>query len=106
MSEKFWIILVVTIAVLLVVFMLRRQLKSLVLKGMGMEAEVQTHGADNLPGNASSARASVNIKDFKQDGSGNELNIGRDDVNVERTKQKGIGQKINVRADKPEQKKK
>jgi hypothetical protein len=83
--------------------MLRRQLKSLVLKGMGMEAEVQTHNVDAGPTNNAS-RGGVNIKDLEQTGSRNELNIGRDGVNVERTKQEGTGQKINVYSDRPEQK--
>ena len=106
MSERFWIILVVAIVILLVVLMLRRKLKSLALKGMGMEAEVQTHNADSGAGpKAEGAKQpSVNIRDFSQDGSGNVLNISRDDVNVERIKQKGIDQKINVHSEKPEQK--
>jgi len=106
MSEKFWIIVVVAVAVLLVVFMLRRQLKSLALKGMGMEAKVQTHATNSGGTSKASAgrRHSVNISNLKLTGSGNELDISRGDVNVERTKLTGIGQKVKVQADKPEQK--
>ena len=98
MSERVWITLIVAFAIVLVVVILRRQLKSLVLKGMGMEAEVQTHSADPRISQPSSPgeRPSVNISDVKQIGLRNKLNISRGDTNVERTKQIGKDQEINV----------
>lgn len=107
MSERFWIVLVVAVAVVVVVLILRRQLKSLILKGLGMEAEVQTHGGDSEPGDS---HGGVRIKDFKMLGRRNRLDISRDDVVVERTKQKGVDQEIRVaepqEPKKPEPKKK
>lgn len=101
MTEKFWIILIVAVAVVVVVFILRRRLKSLDLKGMGMEAGVQTH-EEILNKSGEVRRAGVSIRGFKQTGSRNELNIGQKDVDVERTKQTGRDQKIVVRPEKPE----
>lgn len=101
MTERFWIVLIVAIVVVLVVFMLRRQLKNLVLKGLGMEAQVETHGPDStaIAQESTIRKGGVSITDFKQTGSQNVLDIGRGDVSVARTKQKGTGQEINVRSD-------
>ena len=104
MSEKTWIILIVALTVVLVVIILRRQLKNLHVKGMGMEAKLETHSdSPSTDPKATGRRASVNIGDFNQTGFGNELNISRGDTNVERTKQIGKSQKISVTTDKPNQ---
>lgn len=97
MTERLWIVLIVAIVVVLVVFMLRRQLKNLVLKGLGMEAQVETHGPDSPENNRTSPPAGgVSITNFKQKGSRNEMKISRDGVNVDRAKQIGRDQKIVV----------
>ena len=108
MTQTFWIALIVAVAVVLVVLLLRRQLSSLFLKGMGMEARVETHGPDsqNAARNTRAmTKGGVNISGFKQSGSNNKLDIARGDVNLEQTQQKGSGQEINVRADQAEPKK-
>lgn len=109
MSEKFWIILIVAVAVLLVVLMLRKKLKKLVLKGLGMEAEVETHVPDNARSNLTESvapkRAGVNISNVNQHGSDNLIDVGRGDVNVEKIQQKDKG-KIIVRPDQPNQEQK
>jgi hypothetical protein len=103
MTEKLWIVLIVGVVVVLVVLILRRQLKKLALKGPGMEAEVETHGSDTADRKAAqpARKGGVRITDFKQTGSENVLDIGRGDVDVVRTKQKGTGQEIRVSPDQP-----
>jgi hypothetical protein len=107
MSEKVWVTLIVAVTVLFVVLMLRRQLRSLFLKGLGFHAEVQTHNVDSVvrsEDQSAGKSASVKISNFKQTGSRNVLDVKRDDVAVEKTTQKGLGHQINVGSDKSEQK--
>jgi preprotein translocase subunit SecG len=43
MTERVWIFLIVAIAIIVVVFLLRKKLSRLLFKGGGIEAEVATH---------------------------------------------------------------
>ncbi len=104
MSERFWIIVVVAVGVLLLILILRSQLKRLAFKVAGVEAEVETHGAESASRAAAEPikrRAGINISDVNQAGSDNVIDVGRDDVNIERLSQKDKN-KVVVRPDQPQ----
>jgi preprotein translocase subunit SecF len=103
MTERVWIFLIVAIAIIVVVFLLRRKLSRLLFKGGGIEAEVATHNP-LVPADAQPSRqASVTISANKLTGKRQRIEVDRNDTNVSGNKLKGEDQEILARPDNPQQ---
>jgi hypothetical protein len=101
MSETTWIVLIVTAAVIVVLWMFRGTLSRFFLRANrdGVEAELQTRESEGTP-SAPSPAPGVNISGNRQLGKDNEIAVGRDNVNVSDNLQAGEEQSIDVKADK------
>ena len=102
MTERVWIFLIVAIAIVAVVFLLRKQLSRLLFKGGGIEAEVATHSPLTSSDAQSSRQASVTISGNKLSGKRQGIEVDRSDTNVSGNKLKGEDQEILVRPDNPQ----
>ena len=102
MSERVWIFLIVATAVVVVVFLLRKQLKTLLFKGGGIEAGLDTHGSLASTDATPNRQASVNISGNKLIGKRQGIEVTRTDVNVSDNKLKGEDQEIIVGPDNPQ----
>ena len=102
MTERVWTFLIVAIAVVAVVFLLRKQLSRLIFKGGGIEAEVATHNP-LTSADAQQSQASVNISGNKLFGKRQAIEVDRSDTNVSDNKLKGEDQEIHVRPGNPQQ---
>lgn len=112
MSDQVLTVLIVTVAVLVVLYLFRRQLRRFVFKVNegGIHAELETHDptrASDGPRQPAmpSKGGSVNIIRNRQIGKGNVIEVGRDNVNVDDNTQLGQDQKIVARPDKAPEKK-
>lgn len=103
MTEKEIIYLIVAVTILLIIFMLRKQLKRFLFKGGGLEAEVETHDrAGNGPSRTqSSSQGGIHISGNKLKGKKNKINVGYSRANVEENRLKGEGNEINAGPGKP-----
>ena len=98
------VLIVLIIAIVVVLYMFRRQLKSFFIKAdkSGIKAKLETRESDTTVGRG----ADVNISGSRQIGKGNVIEVGRSNVNVEDTTQLGQDQKIVAKSDNSSSKKK
>lgn len=103
MSDTVLIVLIVTIAVIVVLLIFRKQVSRFFIKASkeGVEADLTTR--EPVPAatstTSSETRPSVVISGNKQIGKEQEIDVGRADVAVKDNLQLGEGQEIKVRPD-------
>lgn len=105
MDNAIWIVLIVAVAVIVVLFMFRRDIRKFFLKASrdGVEAGLETRDPGQVfpPGGVPTGRApGVTIKGNKQIGTKNEISVSRSSVNVEDNTQLGRDQSIEVKPNK------
>lgn len=102
MDNAVWIALIVAAAVIVVLFMFRRDIRKFFVKASrdGVEAGLETRdpGQSTPPGGVAPGRtAGVNVKGNKQIGAGNKISVGQSNVNIEDNAQVGHDQSIEVK---------
>jgi hypothetical protein len=103
MDSTIWIALIVAAAVIIVLFMFRRDIRKFFVKASrdGVEAGLETRDPAPSPppaaGGAPGRAPGVNIKGNTQAGAGNRIGVAQSDVNVEDNKQLGRDQSIEVK---------
>ena len=104
MSDTVLTVLIVALAVVVVLYLFRGQLRRFLFKANreGIEAELTTRAEAGRQGR----QDGINISRSKQIGKGNVIEIGRRDVNVEDALQLGEDQKIVAKPDASPDKKK
>lgn len=107
MSDSVWIVLIIAGAVVLVLFLFRKQLSSFLFKANkeGVEAELKTRKQEMDRSAKTGRGAGVTIRVNKQIGKGNVIDVGTPKTDVEDNLQLGNDQKIRSRSE-PERKKK
>jgi hypothetical protein len=110
MSDTVLTVLIVAVAVVVILFMFRRQLSAFIFRANkeGVEAHLETRDTtaqDQTSGSAGRTH-SVNISDNRQIGRDQEISVGRADTNVSDNLQLGEEQKIRVDPDPRSDKKK
>lgn len=105
MDTTIWIALIVAVAVIVVLFMFRRNIRKFFVKASrnGIEAGLETRDPSQSPPPAEIAPVhpyGVNIKGNTQAGSGNKISVGQSNVNVEDNTQVGRDQSIEVKGKK------
>lgn len=106
MSDTVYIVLIITLAVIVILFMFRRQLSSFFLRASkeGLETRLETRETAKTDAGGSGNRASVNISGTRQVGRKNKIQVGRPDVNISDVDQVGSGQEIDVQPGQPPKK--
>lgn len=101
MSDTVLIVLIITIAVIVVLWIFRKQVSRFFIKASkeGVEADLTTREPASETKPASEARPGVTISGNKQIGKKNTIDVGQSDVAVEDNLQLGEGQQIKVRPD-------
>lgn len=99
MDATVWIALIIAVAVIIVLYMFRRDLRKFFLKAGsdGVEAGIETRESQTANSGASH---SVNISGNKQIGTDQKISIQQSDVNISDNVQAGHKQKIEVKDDK------
>jgi hypothetical protein len=97
MNDTVLTVLIVAVAVIVVLFMFRRQLSRFFLRAdkKGLEARLETHN----PGAIAKRSDSITIKGNQQVGADNAIAIERSNVNMADNLQLGERQRITVRPD-------
>ena len=93
MSERIWIIVVVTFGVVLTLYIFRHKLSRFKFgaNSDGVNAELETHQST---GSADGKKASVRVQGNTQVGRRNIIDVKRDDVEIKKNRQLGEEQKI------------
>ena len=102
MDNTTWIVLIVAVAIIVVLFMFRRDIRKFFVKASrdGVEAGLETRDPGQSPPPVATPPGhprSVNIKGNTQAGSGNKISVAQPNVNVEDNKQLGRDQSIEVK---------
>ena len=97
MSDTVLIALIIAAAVVVVLFLFRKQLHRFSLKasGKGLETKLEARTPTASP----ERQAGITIRGSRQVGEGNIIDVGRSGVNVEDNTQLGTEQKIVIRPD-------
>ena len=109
MSDTVLVVLIITVAVVIVLYVFRNQLSRFFIKANqeGIEAELQTRDSSSAGGGAGGSTgksAGVNISRNVQAGKGNVIEVGRSNANVSENKQLGEENVIRARTEEPKKK--
>ena len=99
MDSTIWIALIIAVAVVVVLFMFRRDIRKFFVKASrdGVEAGLETRDPNQNTPEVADRSYGVNIKGNTQAGSGNKISVAQSDVNVEDNAQVGRDQSIEVK---------